>query len=113
MRTSRWMLMLSLLAAMPLAGCGDDKSSECEACTNVDDCESGLTCQQFARRQWEPPQPVRRREPEHDLPRQLATAVAGAVTASSRRPRLPYPSALRRSLSRTPRRAAPPRPAFR
>ena len=47
MRTSRWMLMLLLLAAMPLAGCGDDKSSSCEACTNVDDCESGLTCQQF------------------------------------------------------------------
>ena len=46
MRTSRWMLML-LLAAMPLAGCGSNRNSACEACTNVDDCESGLTCQQF------------------------------------------------------------------
>ncbi len=46
MRSSRWMLML-LLAAMPLAGCGSSKNSACEACTNVEDCESGLTCQQF------------------------------------------------------------------
>jgi hypothetical protein len=43
---SRWLLVL-LLAAMPLAGCGDNKNSACEACSNVDDCESGLTCQQF------------------------------------------------------------------
>jgi hypothetical protein len=42
------MLMLVLLAAMPLAGCGDDGNSACEPCTNVDDCESGLTCQQFS-----------------------------------------------------------------
>ena len=47
MRPSRWMLML-LLAALPLAGCGSSKNSACESCTNVDDCESGLTCQQFA-----------------------------------------------------------------
>jgi hypothetical protein len=47
MRTSRWMLMLLLLAAMPLAGCGDSGNSACESCTNVEDCESGLTCQQF------------------------------------------------------------------
>lgn len=47
MRSSRWMLMLLLLAAMPLAGCGDSGNSACEACTNVGDCESGLTCQQF------------------------------------------------------------------
>jgi len=46
MRWSRWMLLL-LLAAMPLAGCGSNKNSACESCTNVDDCESGLTCQQF------------------------------------------------------------------
>jgi len=46
MRSSRWMLLL-LLAAMPLAGCGSNRNSACESCTNVDDCESGLTCQQF------------------------------------------------------------------
>ena len=44
MRSSRWMLLL-LLAAMPLAGCS--KGGECDACTNVDDCEAGLSCQQF------------------------------------------------------------------
>jgi len=47
MRSSRWMLLL-ILAAMPLAGCGSDRNSACEPCTNVDDCESGLTCQQFS-----------------------------------------------------------------
>ena len=47
MRSSRWMLMLLLLAAMPFAGCGNNRNSACEPCTNVDDCESGLTCQQF------------------------------------------------------------------
>ena len=46
MRSSRWMLML-LLAVAPLAGCGSSKNKACEACTNVDDCESGLTCQIF------------------------------------------------------------------
>jgi hypothetical protein len=45
MRSSRWMLMLLLLAAMPFAGCS--KGGECTACTNVGDCESGLSCQQF------------------------------------------------------------------
>jgi hypothetical protein len=47
MRSSRWMLMLLLLAAMPFAGCGNNRNSACEPCTNVDDCEAGLTCQQF------------------------------------------------------------------
>lgn len=46
MRSSRWMLMMLLLAALPLAGC-DSKNSECEPCNNVDDCEAGLTCEQF------------------------------------------------------------------
>ena len=46
MRSSRWLLLL-LFAALPLAGCGGNKNSACESCTNVDDCESGLTCQQF------------------------------------------------------------------
>jgi hypothetical protein len=46
MRSSRWILAL-LLAAMPLAGCGSNKNSACEACTNDEDCESGLTCQAF------------------------------------------------------------------
>jgi hypothetical protein len=46
MRSSRWMLMLLLLAVMPLAGCGDGNSA-CEPCDNLDDCESGLSCQQF------------------------------------------------------------------
>ena len=46
MRASRWMLML-MLAAIPLAGCGSDRNSACEPCSNVDDCESGLSCQQF------------------------------------------------------------------
>jgi hypothetical protein len=46
MRVSRWMSLL-ILAAMPLAGCGDDGNQACEPCDNVDDCESGLTCQQF------------------------------------------------------------------
>lgn len=46
MRSSRWMFMLLLLAAMPFAGCSN-KNSACEPCDNVDDCESGLTCQQF------------------------------------------------------------------
>ena len=47
MRSPRWMLMLLLLAALPLAGCGDDGNSACESCTNDDDCGSGLTCQMF------------------------------------------------------------------
>jgi hypothetical protein len=41
------MLML-LLIAVPLAGCGGDKSRACEPCTNADDCEAGLTCQVFS-----------------------------------------------------------------
>jgi hypothetical protein len=45
-RPSRWMLVL-LLAALPLAGCGRDRNSACEACTNDEDCETGLTCQMF------------------------------------------------------------------
>jgi hypothetical protein len=47
MRTSRWMLLFAVLAVMPLAGCGDNGNSACEPCNNVDDCESGLSCQQF------------------------------------------------------------------
>ena len=43
---SRWMLALVLAAALPFAACGG-KNSACEACSNVDDCESGLSCQQF------------------------------------------------------------------
>jgi hypothetical protein len=39
-----------MLAALPLAGCGSDRNSACEPCANVDDCESGLTCQQFENR---------------------------------------------------------------
>jgi hypothetical protein len=35
-----------LLAAVPSAACSN-KNSACEPCTNVDDCESGLTCMQF------------------------------------------------------------------
>lgn len=40
-------MLIPLLAAMPLAGCGGDKSRACEPCTNADDCEIGLTCQLF------------------------------------------------------------------
>lgn len=43
---SRWMLVF-VLAVLPLAGCGGSKNAACEPCTNVDDCQSGLTCQQF------------------------------------------------------------------
>lgn len=39
--------MMLLLAAMPLAGCGEDGNAACEACANDEDCESGLTCQMF------------------------------------------------------------------
>lgn len=46
MRPSRWLLVL-MFAALPLAGCGDNRNSACEPCSNVDDCEAGLTCQQF------------------------------------------------------------------
>lgn len=46
MRSSRQILML-LLVCIPLAGCGSNKNSACEACTNDEDCESGLTCQPF------------------------------------------------------------------
>jgi hypothetical protein len=47
MRSSRWLFML-MLAALPLAaGCGSNRNSACEPCDNVDDCESGLSCQQF------------------------------------------------------------------
>jgi hypothetical protein len=46
MRSSRWILAL-LLAALPLAGCGSNKQSACEACANDEECESGLTCQAF------------------------------------------------------------------
>ena len=47
MRSSRWLLVLLLLAAMPFAGCGSNKNGACEPCTNVSDCQTGLTCQQF------------------------------------------------------------------
>jgi hypothetical protein len=43
---SRWILLL-VFAVLPFAGCGSNKNSACEACTNVDDCQSGLTCQIF------------------------------------------------------------------
>lgn len=46
MRSSRWMLMMLLLAALPLAGC-NSKNDECEPCNNIDDCEAGLECVQF------------------------------------------------------------------
>jgi hypothetical protein len=46
MRAPRGILAL-LLAALPLAGCGSDRSRACEPCTNDDECESGLTCQAF------------------------------------------------------------------
>jgi len=46
MRTSRWMLMLLLASVLPFAGCSS-KGGACDACDNVDDCESGLTCQIF------------------------------------------------------------------
>ena len=36
-----------LLAAMPLAACGSNRNTACEPCTNDEDCESGLICQQF------------------------------------------------------------------
>ncbi len=39
--------MMLLLAAMPLAGCGEDGNTACEPCANDEDCESGLTCQMF------------------------------------------------------------------
>jgi hypothetical protein len=41
-------MLLLIFAALPLAGCGDDGNSACEPCSNVDDCEAGLTCQQFS-----------------------------------------------------------------
>ena len=47
MRSTRWMLVLLLLAVLPLAGCGDNGNSACEECANDEDCESGLTCQVF------------------------------------------------------------------
>lgn len=48
MRSSRWFLALALvLCLLPLAGCGNDKSQACEECSNVEDCDDGLTCQQF------------------------------------------------------------------
>lgn len=46
MRAPRWMPVL-LLAALPLSGCGTDKSRACEPCVNDEDCETGLTCQAF------------------------------------------------------------------
>jgi hypothetical protein len=36
-----------MLAVLPVAGCGDNRNEACEPCSNVDDCEAGLTCQQF------------------------------------------------------------------
>jgi hypothetical protein len=39
--------MLLLLAALPLAGCGDGGNNACESCVNDEDCETGLTCQMF------------------------------------------------------------------
>ena len=43
------MLLFTLLAAIPLAGCGEDLNSACEECVNDEDCQSGLTCQMFRR----------------------------------------------------------------
>lgn len=40
-------MLVPLLAAMPLASCGGAKNRACEPCSNVDDCETGLTCQIF------------------------------------------------------------------
>jgi len=39
--------MLVLLFGLALAGCEGDKSGPCEPCTNVSDCQIGLTCQIF------------------------------------------------------------------
>ena len=46
MRTSRWMLMLAA-RGHAARGLRRRQQQPCEPCTNVDDCESGLTCQQF------------------------------------------------------------------
>ena len=46
MRFSRSSLLL-LLAVLPLAGCEAGKNKACEPCSNVSDCETGLTCQIF------------------------------------------------------------------
>lgn len=36
-----------MLAVVPIAGCEAGKSKACEPCSNVADCEAGLTCQVF------------------------------------------------------------------
>ena len=43
LRSSRWLLLL----AVALSGCEAGKNKACEPCTNVSDCETGLTCQIF------------------------------------------------------------------
>lgn len=47
MRASRWLLVLLVLAALPIAACGSGLQQACEECTNDIDCEIGLTCQLF------------------------------------------------------------------
>jgi hypothetical protein len=47
MRSTRWIVMLCLLAVLPLAGCGKNANNVCEACANDSDCQTGLTCQMF------------------------------------------------------------------
>ena len=46
---SRWTLVL-ILAVLPFAGCGKNRNQACEPCTNVSDCQPGLSCQQFTDR---------------------------------------------------------------
>lgn len=47
MRASRWLLVLLLAAALPIAACGSGLQRSCEECTNHEDCEPPLTCQLF------------------------------------------------------------------
>jgi len=43
---SRWLLVLILFLALPLAGCSSGE--ECDTCSTDEDCEAGLVCTEFS-----------------------------------------------------------------
>jgi hypothetical protein len=42
----RWLLVLTLLLALPLAAC--NSGDECDTCSSDDDCQTGFVCSTFS-----------------------------------------------------------------
>jgi hypothetical protein len=43
---SRWVFLLLLLVALPMAGC--NSGDECDTCSTDEDCEAGFVCSTFS-----------------------------------------------------------------